>query len=79
MKKFIQPFRMGDVVLIEKEEHIIQNISLDTDGKNFHFSYSTHRSAWHDHEDCFLVRECDEAAMKKLVAAIEEERRYEYD
>ncbi len=79
MKKFIQPFRMGDVVLIKKEKHIIQDVSLDTDGKNFYFSYSTHRSAWHNHKDCFLVRECDEASLKELVAAIEGERRYEYD
>lgn len=70
MTKFIQPYRVGDVVLIEGSEHIIQEVQVEGVGD---YKYGTHRSAWHDHQDMTLVRECDEQSMELLLKSINDE------
>ena len=82
-KPFVKPFRMGDVVNVVTivgrlgrsivGEHVIHEVKFDGDD----YEYSTHRSAWHSHKACTLVRECDERSMKQLKDAIRIEDSYE--
>lgn len=53
-----QYFGLGDVVLIDGEEHIIDDARLSVDS----IQYSTDKSAWHNPEECTLVRRRDEAS-----------------
>ena len=84
-KPFVKPFRMGDVITVSRlrggievpaivVEHVIHEVKFDGDS----YEYSTHRSAWHSHKACTLVRECDEQSMKQLKDALRiEEDSYE--
>lgn len=76
-QKFVRPFRMGDVVTIKSTdgttcdsgEHVVNEAQFEGDN----FSYSTHRSAWHAHDNCTLVRECDEESLATLKQALNDE------
>lgn len=70
MTQFIKPYRVGDVVLIDGEEHVIAEVKVE--GIN-DYQYATHRSAWHDHQDLTFVLECDEQSMTTLVKSINDE------
>lgn len=68
MSNFIQPYRTGDVVLIDGEEQVIAEVSVE--GVNS-YEYATDRSAWYDHQDLTFVRDCDELSIRKLVQSLE--------
>ena len=85
---FIKPFRVGDVVRFteksvqtgyrDREEHVIE--SVDTNRLEINkYKYSTHSSAWHDHADLELIRECDEESMKLLIQSIQDENESYYE
>ncbi len=76
MTQFIQPYRVGDVVIIDGGEHVISKVRVE--GIN-DYQYATHRSAWHDHQDMTLVRECDEQSMTILLKSINDEEESDYD
>jgi hypothetical protein len=80
MGAFVKPFRMGDVVQGgwekgDKTIHIITEVAMPQEVG--YFEYATTRGAWFPHKRLKLVRECDEASLKEMIADAAEDGAFE--
>lgn len=79
IKKFLRPFRMGDMVKLVVagedddelgEIHIIHEVLMLGPQD---WEYSTNLGAWWQHAQFELVRECDAESLAELWASIEDQ------
>ena len=67
---FQQPYRIGDVVRINNDSHIIAECSLDAYPV---LQYATNKGAWYKHEECTLIVECCAESLQQLAEELFDE------